>query len=363
MALEITLTKRLFGAFALLVCSATAALAGNVGVVASIEKAPVIADGDVAGEPFDYVILFDRSQDPTVAGRGLASGHSIVVTFPDAFDLGNIDPAYPVADVPTPGSCVPGNLLCTTAVLLRGWPQDPYFPPAAFAGVSIDAAANAFVITARQDIAPQSETDPGIKGVHLILNGLTNPRPGRYRLEVAIQTDNDAFDYGSGELVVRKRLRPGIHETTVFAEGLASGSCAPSNPPNPNTLFQRTATGAKAPLSWSLIAWDRDGSALGDLTPRRLSSNLWILKSGRRWVGYAYVDAPPYAHGVKIERNALGCPTEIGAAPIIGATPGIGPQPTGRLDLDFTAGNVAGVYTTTIGLFGGNTVRKVVIAE
>jgi hypothetical protein len=50
-------------------------------------------------------------------------------------------------------------------------------------------------------------------------------------------------------------------------------------------------------------------------------------------------------------------------APVIAATPGIGPQPVGRLDLLFRAGTAAGRYTTTISMNNGNSVRMIVDAE
>jgi len=37
-------------------------------------------------------------------------------------------------------------------------------------------------------------------------------------------------------------------------------------------------------------------------------------------------------------------------APVIAGTPGIGPQPVGRLDLLFWTGSEAGGYTTTLSL-------------
>jgi hypothetical protein len=53
----------------------------------------------------------------------------------------------------------------------------------------------------------------------------------------------------------------------------------------------------------------------------------------------------------------------MGGAPVIAATPGIGPQPVGRLDMQFRAGNKPGVYTTKISLHNGNAVEMVVRAE
>ena len=48
------------------------------GLVASIDKAPVIADGDVQGMPTDYVITFEGSLAPDVTGRSLAAGDVIL---------------------------------------------------------------------------------------------------------------------------------------------------------------------------------------------------------------------------------------------------------------------------------------------
>ena len=44
------------------------------GIVSSIDKAPVIADGNVTGMPTDIVITLDRALDPAVPGRMLAAG-------------------------------------------------------------------------------------------------------------------------------------------------------------------------------------------------------------------------------------------------------------------------------------------------
>jgi len=146
---------------------APAAFAG--GIVASIDKAPVVADGDVAGMPTDVVITLDGSLDPAVPGRSLAAGDVIKVIFPPAFDLANLDPGYPLLDVPTPlppvaplsaNDCVPAFLTCTTAVILQGWPQEPYFPPALFHTLSIDAAENALIFTALQDLVAAPPATP-----------------------------------------------------------------------------------------------------------------------------------------------------------------------------------------------------------
>ena len=164
------------------------ALAGNTGttgIIASIDNAPVVSNGDVTGAPTDYLITLDGSLDPNVAGRSLLTGRTIKIFMPPEFDLSNIDPAYPLNDVPFPfppvpplpeQPCLPGNLQCSTVIVLRGWPQDPLFPPVLFTKLSVDPIDNALVVTAQQDITQS----PGIKQIHLILNGVRNPAPGLY---------------------------------------------------------------------------------------------------------------------------------------------------------------------------------------
>lgn len=197
------------------------------GIVASIDKAPVVSNGDVAGQPTDVVITFSGSLDPVVAGRGLAAGDQIRVLFPPQFDLTSLDAGYPLSDVPAPAvPCVPGMLRCTAVVLLQGWPQEPFFPPAAFHTLSIDAANNILVITALQDMVPNPPVSPGIKQVYLILNGVTNPEPGHYRIAVEAQTGSGGgWETGSGMLQILPYVRPSINATSVFVKALAAGAC------------------------------------------------------------------------------------------------------------------------------------------
>ncbi|MEM1229480.1 MAG: hypothetical protein AAGI15_03010 [Pseudomonadota bacterium] len=355
--------NRLFGvlAVAALPLIPPGAVASDAtGVVHAIERAPVVSNGDVAGKPLDYVIEFDRSSDPTVRGRSLLAGHQIRIAFPPEIDLGAVDPNYPVADVPTPGLCTPGNLLCTTAVLLKGWPQNPVFPPAAFHRVAIDTQRNEFVVTAVQDILPAGEEDPGIKGIHLIFNGISNPKPGAYRVSVAYQTGAEQWDRGSGLLRVRKHIRAAIHDTGAFARSLAEGSCAGTLPPNPNSIYQSAGPRSAAPLRWTFLLWDANGEPIENTSVQRISRSYWWLKQDGYPIGIVRVQAPRGAKGFALTIDSTGCPSVLPAAPIIGATPGIGPQPVGRLDLRFYTGDRPGPYIATLRLFGGNEVRRVV---
>ena len=103
------------------------------------------------------------------------------------------------------------------------------------------------------------------------------------------------------------------------------------------------------PLTDIQLAWKNPGHAL--------------IKRGHRTIGHVYIDAPKGASGYSIAVNPLGCGTVIAGAPVIGATDGIGPQPAGRLDMVFVAGDTPGEYRTTISVNNGNAVQFFVTAE
>lgn len=352
------------------------------GIVESIGKSSIIADGNVSGEPTDILITLDRSLDPSVNGRSLAAGDEIRVIFPPEFDLSNLDPGYPLRDVPwplppvpplPPMPCVPGNLQCSTAVILHGWPQQPFFPPALHHVLSVEPVDNALVFTALQDLEPAGPTEPGIKQLLLILNGLTNPHPGQYLLQVEAQTGpGGAWESGSGLYKVIPRTRPSVNVTSVFVAGLAGltnlpgdpDCVAPTLPPNPlNPVYQHTVVGEDAPFFWTLLLWGKNNEPLNDVSLVWSSGNHAQLVRGGSAIGHLVIDAPAGASGYGVEVNPEDCPTQMGGAPVIATTPGIGPQAVGRLDLLFRAGDVAGVYTTTISINNGNSVELFVTAE
>lgn len=345
--------------------------ANAAGIVASIDKATVSPDGNVSGMPGSYLITLDSPLDPAVPGKSLAAGGQIKVIFPRDFDLANLDPTYPLLDVPTPGQCTPGNLVCTTAVLLKGWPEEPYFPPAAFASLSVDLAENALVFTATQNIDADPPASPGIKQLFLMLHGMTNPAPGQYRVRVEAQTGpSSEWETGSELLQVLPNSRPSIGATSVFVKALSGllpggAACAPPTlPPNPdNPVYQTTAVGSEAPFVWTFLLWGDDNAPLADVWLNWVNPNHAQLKQLDATIGHLFIDAPQGAIGHGIEANPVSCATMIGAAPVIGGTLGIGPDPVGRLDLRFRTGDIPGDYTTTISLNNGNSVQMVVTAE
>jgi hypothetical protein len=353
-------------------CCTLGPFAHAAGIVADIAKASVVPDGDVSGQAAVYLITLEGSLDPAVPGRGLALGGQIKVIFPPEFDLVHLNAAYPLADVPNPARpCLPTNLQCTTAVLLKGWPEEPYFPPAAFATLSVDASENALVFTAVQDIVPMPPVSPGIKQLFLMLHGVTNPLPGQYRIRVEAQTGPAGeWETGSGLLHVLPNPRPSIEATSVLVKalsGLSPGgpACGPGTlPPNPDDpVYQTTAVGTDAPFVWTFLVWGDDSEPLGDVWLNWVDLSHAQLKRLGSTIGHVFIDPPPGASGYGIEVNPLGCPTMLGAAPVIGPTPGIGPDPVGRLDMRFTAGDLPGAYITTLTLNNGNSIQMVVTAE
>lgn len=363
-------------ASALLLTTPAQSMAGSEtgsGIVKSAQRAWVTSNGDVSGEPALWKIVLEGSIDPLVPGRSLMAGQEIRVIFPPEFDLGNIAATHPVANIPTlsPLSCVPTNLQCTTGVFLQGWPEHPFFPPAAWHTVSVDTADNAFVFTAVQDILPEPPDNPGIKELFLLLNGIQNPQAGEYPVRVEAQTGpGGSWESGSVLMRVLPRARPSINATAVFVKalsGLLEGgpACGPGTlPPNPdNPMFQYTTVNSAAPFVWSFLLWGRDEAALDDVVLNWINDNHAQIMRGRRVVGHVFIDAPHRAEGFYIDVNPLGCPTYMPAAPVIGGTPGVGPQPVGRLDMQFWAGDTPGTYTTTLKMNNGNVEQMVVVVE
>lgn len=328
---------------------------GATGIVATVAKAPIDADGNVTGRPTDVVITLDGSLDPNVPGRSLAAGDTIKVTFPAAFDLANLG-GFPLAGVFSGPDCSPGNLLCTTAVLLQGWPQHPIPPPPNYA-LSIEG--NTFVFTATADIAPNGAGAPGIKQMHLILNGVENPAPGSYKIEVEAETGAGGnVETGSVMLNIIAAPAPSINVTSVFA---ADPFGPPSSPPNPNTIYQTAATSSPVPLGWSFLVWGADRVPYDGIALAQSDGKGAQLVRNGTVIGTVSIISPAGATGQKVELVA-GTADSLPAAPVIGPTPGIGPQPVGRLDIRFTAGSEPGTYVTTLTLVDGNQVQMFVNA-
>ena len=235
-----------------------------------------------------------------------------------------------------------------------------------FYDVTIDPIENAFVFTAVQDIVPTPPNRPGIKKIHLMLHGVTNPQPGEYYIRVEAQT-GVVWETGSGILKILPHARPSVNVTSVFVKALSGGACGPGSMPpnNDNPGYQTTTVDSPAPFVWTFLIWGKNMNPVDDVYLDWSNANHALLRSGKKAIGHVFIETPSGATGYGIDVNPYGliCPTLLGAAPIIGGTKGIGPQEVGRLDLLFQAGDMPGDYTTTITLNNGNEVQMVVTAE
>jgi len=328
-----------------LVPSAVPSGVRSSGIVASVTNAPVAPGGDVAGAATDVVINLDIDMDPAVPGRTLPAGRSIRVLLPLGFEF--VDPVnFPLADVFSAASCVPGNLQCTTAVLLQGWPQHPILPVAPPPGppnqysLSYDDQAHAIVYTALQDIVPGVPlAGPGIKQLHLILNGFLNPRrPGFYTIRVEAETGpGGSLEVGSGEIQILPHPRPHIGVTSAFVTAQ-------------NTIYQMTSPGNPTPLPYDFLLWDSDGAPFTEVTIEQVGPEHALLRKGARVVGHVFIDAPPGADGQSI----------VSAGPSFAINAPVTGVPTARLTAMFTAGSLPGRYVLTFSLAGGDAVEMFV---
>jgi mono/diheme cytochrome c family protein len=317
------------------------AAATDEGIVRSIVKAPVTPDGTTAGRTTDFVINLEIPLQPNLPGLTLLEGKQIRVTLPEEIVFDN-EADYPVKGVGEE-NCAPGNLQCSTGVLLQGWPQNPIRPPGKKYALSYEAETNTIVYTALADLVPAPPSEPGIKQIHLILNGFTNPtEPGSYPVEVTAEVGPDgAEEQGVGILEVLAEPRPSLNVTSVF-NGEASY--------RPNTIHQVANPGELSAHPYDFLLWDGDGEALEGVTIEAVNARHSLLVQGEEVVGHVYVDAPAQAEGHQVASLAG---SAIIKAPVTGFE-------TGRLTVCFKAGTVPGDYVVTLKVDGGNTVTMVV---
>jgi hypothetical protein len=311
------------------------------GIVSSVTKAPITADGDVTGAKTDLVISFDVDPNPAVSGLSLLGGGAIKVTLPAAFvSLGS-----PI-DLPgPPPACPPPAGSCNTGVLLQGWPQNPIPPVPANYTLSLEGT-HTIVYTATRDLLPGDPTlnGPGIKQAHLILNGFVNPGPGIYAAHVEAATGSGgAIQTGTATVIIRPRARASINVTSVFA----------GPPPFPNTIFQQSGTGAQLPIPWNFLVWDKQGAPAVGVTIRQVNENHAQLVNAGKVVGQVSIDGPAGAVGQRVVSQG---PSVLVNGPVLG-------NPTGRLTVDFLAGDLPGAYAVTFRMNNGNSITMHVQAS
>ena len=317
------------------------AAAVNEGIVREIVRAPVAPDGTTAGRVTDFVINLEVPLTPSLPGLTLLEGSQIRISLPDEIVYEN-ETDFPIKSVGEE-NCTPGNLQCSTAVLIQGWPQNPVRPPVKKYDLAYDADTHTMIFTALQDLLPAPPREPGIKQIHLILNGFTNPaEAGAYPVEVVAEVGLDGTSQqGTGILQVLPEPRPSLNVTSVFN----------GEPPyRPNTFYQLANPGQFSLYPYDFLLWDAEGAAWEGVTIETVDSRHSLIVRGDAVIGHVYIDAPALAEGQQVSTPA---PSTIIKTPVTGFE-------TGRLTVCFRAGSVPGDYVATFKLNGGNTVRMFV---
>ncbi len=310
------------------------------GIVGQIQRAGIAPDGNVAGAVTDIVINLAPSLDPAEEGLSLLAGDTVTVTLPQAFQNSG-EP--PLADLASSPDCAPGNLQCTTAVLLQGWPQNPVPPPNYTLSMDGD---NTLVYTMLADFVADPPAVPGIKQIHLIFKSFTNPGPGLYPVAVQIQSAIGGMQEGAGFAVILPSGFKNINITNAFSDD-------DPNPPNPNTNYQQVGPGETIPLPWEFLLWDEFGEPLVGVEVMLLSQSFGVIVRDDQVVGQALIGTPDGATGHAV--------LPMGPSFQIDSTPVVGPSlPTARWSVGFQAGDAVGRYSVRFRLFGGNTVEMFV---
>ena len=188
-------------------------------------------------------------------------------------------------------------------------------------------------VTALVDLLPAPPLEPGIKYLHLITTGFTNPGPGQQRIRVEkLAADGSVSDYGVGKVIIVPFARPAINVASVFT----------GVPGNPNTIFQTIPLGGM-PLNYDFLVWGHGGEpATGvSISNGRLVREL--PGGNSRTVGHVSIEAPPDAVGSSLTSN-VSVPIN---SPVLG-------RPTARLTVQFTPAAVAGIYRVHFRMNGGN---------
>jgi hypothetical protein len=303
---------------------------GNI-VLAAI-KAPVVADGDVAGRPTEFVLVLDRSLDPYVEGRSLRRGRTIKVTLPEAFIR---------TDVPVKAP--------DSGILTKGWPQG--------AITTYDlalAGTHTLIYTATQDILPEGPDSPGLKLVHIRGRAFTNPAPGQYPIGLEAESGpSGAIERGSGLLTIRPAVVPSIGASNALFR----------QPSNNN--WQRVAVNTVTAIPLDFLLFDADGKPMdgvgvapADLGrfPRYTGG---LLAQDGKAVGGIIGSAPPGASGQRAfsPSDAAGRPILSGQLTLPNGDPA-----HGILRVLFRAGDQPGNYTPTFELEGGTSVQMTIVA-
>ncbi|MCA9217905.1 MAG: hypothetical protein KDB27_32770, partial [Planctomycetales bacterium] len=250
----------------------------------------------------------------------------------------------------TSNSCAIGNFVCNTSVFVQGWPQRPLvtvLPPANRNSpddfvhatdvytLSSGATENVFVHTAALDVGPGSAPPgPGIKQIHMILPGFSNPNvevPTDYEIVVRQTRTGENGDVqvireGSGPFTVIPEVEPSINLTSVF------------DPTRSNTVYQEIMPG-ETPRPYEFYMWNGEGTGYTGIS----FDGENVLDDAQRKIGRISITGPAGATGQSLVSVAPSSSLDGGDV-FFGLD-------TARLTAQFTPGNLPGEYVSTIEMF------------
>lgn len=306
-----------------------------------VSKAHTSGNGYALGQPTDVVFDLGMSLDPADPGRTLKAGDSIRITLPEEFMSSGLP-----ADVPS--ACDVAAGACNTGFLLQGWP-DSYLPTTEdYYTLEMDGS-HTFVFTATQDLVPSAGA-PGIKQIHLLAPGFTNPEVmTEYLVQIEAETGADGtLETDTASFVPTDWY--GMELTSAFA-GPGEGAA------HANTEYQQARVGESPEWPWDFLVWNPTGQGWrGDITLRPLleytgytvPEGPTILETGgfhngMSELGAWWIEGPEGATGA----TATSEPVEDVESPISGET-------VSRLRIHFTAGDLPGRYTFHYGYSEGD---------
>ena len=299
---------------------------------ARVSKAYTSDEGYSVGQPTDVVFDLGMDLDPSVPGRTLKAGDSIRITLPEEFTNNGLPAA-------APSECDVAGGECNTVFLLQGWP-DSYFPTTDESySVEMDGS-HTFVITAATDLGPSAGA-PGIKQIHLLAPGFTNPDEySEYRVQIEAETGPDgALESTLGSFVPSEWYG---FDLTSSCAGPGDGAA------HATPIYQQTRVGESAEWPYDFLMWDSPPSGwFGDITLQPLASpggtvvpeGPTILEAGGFTselyeLGPWWIEGPEGATGATVTAE----PVEEVELPMTG-------QSIPRLRVQFTAGDLPGRYT------------------
>lgn len=298
-----------------------------------VSAATTSSGGYDSGQPADLLFDLGISLDPAVPGRTLMAGDAIRITLPDEFTSSELP-----ADVPS--ACDAAATECNTGYLLQGWPQS-YFPTTnEYYTLEMDGT-HTFVFTATQDLGPSSGA-PGIKQIHLMAPGFTNPEVvTEYQVLLESETGPDGELESDTISFVPLEVDGGDSIQPTGAYGGPGDGAAYANP-----VYQQARVGDSPEWAWDFVMWGPDEQPYGDvvLRPLRENTGIWVPEGPTILAAGAFANEVYSLRAWWIEGPEGASGATVTAEPSVEVEAPISGQAGTRLTVHFTAGDLPGRY-------------------